>query len=69
MTKASLIEKRLEMAAEGDFVTVLYNPKSKKRIDLFYKTVEIFLEYRKSNTPVGLKLPIDSILMFWGMIA
>ncbi len=54
MTEDSLIEKRLKMAAEGDFVTVLYNPKSKKRIDLFYKIAEMFLKYRNSNTPVGI---------------
>ena len=54
LTESSLIEKRLEAAAQADFATVIYNPKSKKRKDLFYKTCSIFLKYRAAETPVGL---------------
>jgi len=54
LTEKSLIERRLTAAAEADFVTVIYNPKSLKRIDLFIKTYEIFLQYRDPSTPVGL---------------
>jgi precorrin-3B C17-methyltransferase len=54
LTEDSLIEKRLRMAADGDFVTVLYNPRSKKRHRLFSRTAEIFLEFREAGTPVGL---------------
>ena len=54
LTESSLIEKRLRLAAEGDFVTVLYNPRSTRRHHLFQRTAEIFLEVRKPETPVGL---------------
>ncbi len=54
LTEKSLIEKRLEAAAMADFVTVIYNPKSIKRVDLFKKTCNIFLKHRSSKTPVGL---------------
>ncbi len=54
LTEKTLIEKRLESAAEADFVTVVYNPRSIKRVDLFIKTSEIFLKYRSPQTPVGL---------------
>ncbi len=54
LTDADLIRTRLELAARGDFVTVLYNPKSKKRTELFFETSEIFLKHRKPETPVGL---------------
>ena len=33
LTPWETIEKRIEMAAQGDFVTALYNPKSKKRVE------------------------------------
>ncbi len=54
LTESDLIRKRLHLAAEGDFVTVLYNPKSKKRTELFFETAEIFLKFRSTETPVGL---------------
>ena len=38
------IEKRLAAAASGDFVTCLYNPRSKKRTGQIEKTREIFLQ-------------------------
>lgn len=54
LTDRLLIEKRLRHAAEGDFVTVLYNPRSSKRTELFDKLPEIFLPHRNKNTPVGI---------------
>ena len=49
-----LIRKRVRMAAEGDFVTALYNPKSKKRVQNIEEVREIMLKYRDPATPVGI---------------
>lgn len=54
LTDSDLIEKRLRLAAEGDFVVVLYNPQSSKRRRLFGRAAAILLEHRDSETPVGL---------------
>ena len=54
LTETELIEKRLRLAAEGDFVTVLYNPRSTMRRRLLEKAAELFLEVRSTQTPVGL---------------
>ncbi|RLW69206.1 MAG: precorrin-3B C(17)-methyltransferase [spirochete symbiont of Stewartia floridana] len=54
LTDAKLIEKRLDLAAKGDFVTVLYNPRSLSRRHLFLRTIDIFLKHREAHTPVGL---------------
>jgi precorrin-3B C17-methyltransferase len=55
-----VIEKRLRNAAQGDFVTVLYNPKSAKRDWQIEKARKIFLEARKPSTPVGIARHIGS---------
>ena len=44
MTPWEKIEKRLRMAAEGDFGIVLYNPSSRKRADYLKKACDILLE-------------------------
>ena len=54
MTPWQVIEKRLQAAAMADFVTVIYNPKSKKRTTQIVRAREIMLEYRKPDTPVGI---------------
>lgn len=54
LTDRELIKRRLALAAEGDFVTVLYNPKSRRREELFYALPGIFLPYREPETPVGI---------------
>ncbi len=54
LTPWELIEKRLDAAASADFVIVIYNPKSKKRITQLDKAREIILQYRKPGTPVGI---------------
>jgi precorrin-3B C17-methyltransferase len=54
MTPLELIYKRVESAADGDFVICLYNPKSKTRTDYIDKARNIVLKYRKAETPVGI---------------
>ena len=54
MTPWQVIEKRLQAAAMADFVTVIYNPKSKKRTSQIVRAREIMLEHRNPNTPVGI---------------
>ena len=49
-----IIAKRVEAAATGDYVTVIYNPASKKRVHQLRDTREIFLKYRKPDTPVAI---------------
>ena len=54
MTPWSLIEKRIKAAAQADFITAVYNPKSQGRYWQLYRLVEIFLEEGRSpETPVG----------------
>ncbi len=54
MTPIDLIMKRVEMAAEGDFVTCIYNPKSKTRTEYLDQARQIFLRKRSPDTPVGI---------------
>lgn len=54
LTPTAKILQRLEAAAQADFVTALYNPKSQKRTELITLTQQIFLKYRHSNNPVAL---------------
>lgn len=54
MTPWTTIEKRIHAAALGDFVTSLYNPRSKKRFWQLERLKEIFLELRSENTPVAI---------------
>ncbi len=49
-----IITKRVEAAAQGDFVIVIYNPASKKRIHQLQDTRKILLKYRAPNTPVAI---------------
>jgi len=49
-----MIVKRVEAAALGDFVTVVYNPSSKKRIHQLRDARDIFLRYQKPSTPVAI---------------
>ncbi len=46
--------QRLKMASQGDFVIVLYNPKSRNRQQELAKAREIILQYRSPSTPVGI---------------
>src|SRR5712692_9841940 len=49
-----IIVKRVEAAAQGDYVIVIYNPASKKRIHQLQDTRKILLKYRSPNTPVAI---------------
>ena len=49
-----IIVKRVEAAAQGDFVIVIYNPASKKRIHQLQDTRKILLKYRNPSTPVAI---------------
>ncbi len=48
------IRQRLEVAAQADFVIVLYNPKSKKRQHQLAEARGIILQHRSPVTPVGI---------------
>lgn len=54
LTKWETIENRLHCAGKGDFIVVLYNPKSKSRTEYIKKAQEILLEYKSPQTPVGI---------------
>ncbi|WP_251860084.1 precorrin-3B C(17)-methyltransferase [Clostridium sp. Marseille-Q2269] len=53
MTPYELIKKRVKLAAEGDFVISLYNPKSKGRPHYLRECIEIVREYRSKDTPIA----------------
>ncbi len=53
-TRWSAIKKRLESAAESDFVIVLYNPRGKVGDKRLKETIDILLRYREAATPVGI---------------
>jgi precorrin-3B C17-methyltransferase len=54
MTPWKTIQKRIEAAAWGDFVTSIYNPKSAKRYWQLNKLKSIFLQHRDPETPVAI---------------
>lgn len=53
MTPWEVIERRIKAAAEADFVTAVYNPKSVGRYWQLYRLKEIMLDIRDGATPVG----------------
>ena len=53
MTPWEVIERRIQAAAVGDFVTAVYNPKSHGRYWQLYRLQELFLKERSADTPVG----------------
>ena len=53
MTPWELIEKRIIAAAQADFVTAVYNPRSNERYWQLYRLKELFLKERSFDTPVG----------------
>ena len=53
MTPWEKIEKRLKMAAQADFVIVLYNPSSKKRSDYLSRACQIIRQYQSGDTVCG----------------
>jgi cobalt-precorrin 5A hydrolase/precorrin-3B C17-methyltransferase len=52
LTPWDIIEKRLQAAAQGDFVTALYNPRSLRRRDQLERAVAILKPHRSEDTPV-----------------
>lgn len=53
MTTWALIEKRLLMAAKGDFAIALYNPSSCKRVDYLEKACQILAQEIEPERPCG----------------
>ena len=53
LTPWEIIERRLKLAAEADFVIAIYNPASKKRREHIKKAATMILEHRSPDTPVG----------------
>ena len=54
LTDWELIKKRLELAAQGDFIVSLYNPKSKGRTTQISEAQKIMLKYKSKDTPVAI---------------
>lgn len=54
LTPKELIEKRLRLAAEGDFVICIYNPASKNRREYLKNACDIILKYRAPETVCGI---------------
>ncbi len=54
LTPWSLIERRIRIAGEGDFVIVFFNPKSTGRQEHISIARDIILDYRSPATPVGI---------------
>jgi len=54
LTPWDTIIKRLDLAAQGDFVIVLYNPKSKKRDWQLGAVRDLLLRHKDPGTPVGI---------------
>ena len=54
LTDWALIEKRLRMAARGDFAICLYNPASRHRRDYLQRACDILLEEKDGDTVCGL---------------
>ena len=54
MTPWQLIKKRIVLALKGDFVIVLYNPRSNRRKDRFKKAIEIIRDKKGNEFPVGI---------------
>ena len=54
LTDWELIKRRLELAAQGDFIVSLYNPKSRGRTTQIVKAQQIMLKYKSKDTPVAI---------------
>ncbi|WP_243545033.1 precorrin-3B C(17)-methyltransferase [Pseudodesulfovibrio tunisiensis] len=53
LTPWEVIEKRVRLAAEADFVIAIYNPRSRKRADHLETALNAIREHRGPDTPVG----------------
>lgn len=54
LTEWELIQKRIEQAAEADFVIALYNPKSSERTTQIERACKLMLKHKDGTTPVGI---------------
>ncbi|XFA73358.1 precorrin-3B C(17)-methyltransferase [Thermosynechococcaceae cyanobacterium Okahandja] len=54
LTPWPVIEARLEAAAKADFVTALYNPRSRDRQQQLVQAQQIFQRHRPPSTPVAI---------------
>lgn len=54
LTPWDAIKKRLDAAAMADFVIILYNPKSKGRVNHISRAREIVMKHRSPDVPVGI---------------
>ena len=54
LTPWETIRRRIEAAAQGDFVVALYNPRSRKRNYHLLEARGILLGHRSGQTPVGI---------------
>jgi precorrin-3B C17-methyltransferase len=53
MTPYDLIKRGVELAAQGDFIISIYNPKSKGRPEYLRESIETIKKYRPDSTPVS----------------
>lgn len=54
LTPWDVIAQRLTAAAQADFVTALYNPRSQTRTEQIQTAQQIFLQHRRPETPVAI---------------
>ena len=54
LTPWQTIRKRLDAAAQADFVIAIYNPRSRKRRSQIIEARQIILRHRRPDTPVGI---------------
>jgi precorrin-3B C17-methyltransferase len=54
MTPYNKILKRIELAAKGEFIIAIYNPRSSKRQDYLSEAINIIRKEREDDTPVGI---------------
>lgn len=54
------IVQRLKAVAAADLVTVLYNPRSRKRVTQLDEAAAIFRQHRPASTPVGVATALGS---------
>lgn len=54
LTPWEAIRKRIECAAQGDFVVCFYNPKSTQRTEQIVAAREILLQFKEADTPVSI---------------
>ena len=59
LTPWATIENRIQKAAEADFVTALYNPRSEHRYWQLARFRELYLQVRNPRTPVAIIRQVD----------